>query len=172
MPSKGIVVEISESVKLALSRQLDLAKTEVAPGVDRYRNLSTFGFASLIESDSIVADDFRTYASGTQQIFTSPLTPVGTAGKAYQVMATSNSEVFVAFPYSNNWKAKLNGETIQPDIALDWGTRFSPQQTGLIELNYRTDGKHKLLMLLQSLLWLVAFFGLIRSLATARRVKQ
>ena len=172
LPSKGIVVEISESIKLALSRQLDLAKTEIAPGIDRYRNLSTFGFASLIESDSIVMDDFRTYASGTEQIFTSPLTPVGTTGKAYQAMSTSISEVFIAFPYSNNWKAELNGETIQPGIALDWGTRFSPQQAGLIELNYTTDGKHKLLMSLQSLLWLVAFFGLIRSLATARRVKQ
>ena len=172
LPSKGIVVEISESIKLALSRQLDLAKTEIAPGIDRYRNLSTFGFASLIESDSIVMDDFRTYASGTEQIYTSPLTPVGTTGKAYQAMSTSISEVFIAFPYSNNWKAELNGETIQPGIALDWGTRFSPQQAGLIELNYTTDGKHKLLMSLQSLLWLVAFFGLIRSLATARRVKQ
>ncbi|MBB33047.1 MAG: hypothetical protein CL455_05305 [Acidimicrobiaceae bacterium] len=172
LPSKGIVVEISESIKLALSRQLDLAKTEIAPGIDRYRNLSTFGFASLIESDSIVMDDFRTYASGTEQIYTSPLTPVGKTGKAYQAMSTSISEVFIAFPYSNNWKAELNGETIQPDIALDWGTRFSPQQAGLIELNYRTDGKHKLLMSLQSLLWLVSFFGLIRSLATARRVKQ
>jgi len=172
LPSKGIVVEISESIKLALSRQLDLAKTEIAPGVDRYRNLSTFGFASLIENDSTVTDDFRTYASGTQQILTSPLTPVGTKGKAYQVMATSISEVFIAFPYSNNWNAELNGEKIQPDMALDWGTKFSPQQAGLIELNYRTDAKHKLLMSLQSLLWLVAFFGLIRSLATARRIKQ
>lgn len=172
LPSKGIVVEISESIKLALSRQLDLAKTEIAPGVDRYRNLSTFGFASLIENDSIVTDDFRTYASGTQQIFTSPLMPLGTKGKAYQAMTTSISEVFLAFPYSNNWEAELNGETIQSNIALDWGTGFSPQQAGLIELNYRTDGKHKLLMSLQSLLWLVAFFGLIRSLAAARRVKQ
>ena len=172
LPSKGIVVEISESIKLALSRQLDLAKIEIAPGVDRYRNLSTFGFASLIENDSIVTDDFRTYASGTQQIFTSPLMPLGTKGKAYQAMTTSISEIFLAFPYSNNWEAELNGEKIQSNIALDWGTRFSPQQAGLIELNYRTDGKHKLLMSLQSLLWLVAFFGLIRSLATARRVKK
>ena len=97
---------------------------------------------------------------------------MGTKGKAYQVMTTSISEVFIAFPYSNNWNAELNGEKIQPDMALDWGTKFSPQQAGLIELNYRTDAKHKLLMSLQSLLWLVAFFGLIRSLATARRIKQ
>jgi len=172
LPSKGIVVEIPENIKLALSRQLDLAKIEIAPGIDHYRNLSTLGFASLVESGSIVTNNFRTYASGTQQVPASPLTPVGTEGAAYQAMITPKSEVFVAFPYSNNWKAQLNGESIQPKIALNWGTGFSPQQAGLLELNYRTDGRHKLLMALQSLLWAVTSFGVIRSLATARRVRQ
>ncbi len=170
LPSKGLVVEIPESIKLALSRQLDLAKTEIAPGVDRYRNLSSLGFASFVEGDSMIEREFRTYASGSQQVFVSALTPIDTRGRSYKGMIAPEADLYLAFPYSSSWKVALNGEAVQASPALDWATGFSPKQAGLVELDYETSRKHIFLMVLQCLLWLFAFLSLLRSLAAAKRM--
>lgn len=171
LPSKGLSIELPESLKLSLSRQLDLAKIEIAPGIYRYRNLSAFGFASSVEGNALIGKQFRTYASGTQPLSVSSLVATNATGTSYQGMVKRNSEVYLAFPFSDHWKAKLNGKSIQPSIALGWGTGYFSKESGLLEVTYETGGKHISLMALQCLLWFVAFVGLVRSLATARRVQ-
>ncbi len=172
LPSKGLVFEIPESIKLALSRQLDLTKSEIAPGITRYENLSALGFAAFVDSGSTIGIEFREYAAESQNILAARLISVDKFGKSYEGLLPSDSELFLAFPFSDSWRASINGEDIQPQVSLDWATGFSYNQSGLVQLNYETDSKHLLVMALQSVLWVVALFGLLRALATARRVAQ
>ena len=165
---QGLVFEIPESIKLALSRQLDLTKSEIAPGITRYENLSALGFAAFVDSGSTIGIEFREYAAESQNILAARLISVDKFGKSYEGLLPSDSELFLAFPFSDSWRASINGEDIQPQVSLDWATGFSYNQSGLVQLNYETDSKHLLVMALQSVLWVVALFGLLRALATAR----
>ena len=45
LPSSSPSFQIEERFKLSLSRQLDLLKINVAPGITRYKNLSSVGWS-------------------------------------------------------------------------------------------------------------------------------
>ena len=51
LPSSSPSFQIEERFKLSLSRQLDLLKINVAPGITRYKNLSSVGFGAIVAEE-------------------------------------------------------------------------------------------------------------------------
>tara|TARA_Y100000994_G_scaffold222951_1_gene203546 strand:+ start:208 stop:699 length:492 start_codon:yes stop_codon:yes gene_type:complete len=159
---------MDQRFKLALSRQLDLAKVEISPGITRYKNLSSVGFAGTAISSSTVGNSLQEYASSTGPSFLESLNAASNDMRAYEGQINSKQEIFIAFPYTNQWKLEINGIEIGSEVAIDWATGFSPQVDGLARISYQTSGQQKTATFLQVSLWLITLIALIRSLSDAK----
>ena len=168
LPSSGPSFQMDQRFKLALSRQLDLAKVEISPGITRYRNLSSVGFAGTAISSSTVGNSLQEYASSTGPSFLESLNAASNDMRAYEGQINSKQEIFIAFPYTNQWKLEINGIEIGSEVAIDWATGFSPQVDGLARISYQTSGQQKTATFLQVTLWLITLIALIRSLSDAK----
>ena len=165
LPSTGPSFQIEERFKLSLSRQLDLLKIDVAPGITRYQNLSSVGFGAIATEGSTVRREISNYASGSGSPFIDGLKPTSLNMRDYQGVIDTNQEIYVAFPFSEQWKLEVDNVVVDPEIALDWATGFSPKNTGTLILRYSTSGTQKASVVLQIILWLIAFVALARSLS-------
>ncbi len=76
---------------------------------------------------------------------------------------------FVAVPSDSSWVLRVDGVKVEKDVALDWGLGFNPNETGLIELDHKTPSSHRLVILLQLLLWVFVLIGFLRSSVGSER---
>ena len=74
----------------------------------------------------------------------------------------------MSFPFSKQWKLELDNIAIEPEIALDWATGFSPSSTGTIDLRYSTSSTQKVAVALQIILWFLAIVALSRTLSDVK----
>ncbi len=168
LPSTSRSFQIEERFKLSLSRQLDLLKIDVAPGITRYQNLSSVGFGVIADEGSTVKRALSNYASTSESPFLDALQPVGDDMKKYQGVIELNQEIYLAFPFSKQWELEVNNATVEPEIALDWATGFSPKSKGTVELRYNTSNSQKTAVALQVILWSIAFIALARTMSEVK----
>ena len=74
----------------------------------------------------------------------------------------------MSFPFSKQWKLEVDSVTIEPEIALDWATGFSPSSNGIIDLRYSTSSTQKAAVALQIILWFLAIVALTRALSDVK----
>ncbi|MBT94588.1 MAG: hypothetical protein CL431_01290 [Acidimicrobiaceae bacterium] len=168
LPSRGPNFEIEERLKLALSRQLDLAKIEISPGITRYQNLSSIGYAVVATDSSTVGRDIVSYASDTGTPFLDALDPVDDTMRKFQGRLNLDEEIYIAFPYSQRWSLEINGASIDPDIALNWATGFSLQTEGTVDIAYKASSSQKTAVTLQVILWAIIVVAFVRAVSDAK----
>ena len=168
LPSSSPSFQIEERFKLSLSRQLDLLKINIAPGITRYENLSSVGFGAIAAEGSTVMRGVSNYASASESPFIEGLQPVSVDRRHYQGVIATDQEVYVSFPFSKQWKLEVDSVAIEPEIALDWATGFSPSSNGTIDLRYSTSGTQKAAVALQIILWSLATVALARTLSDVK----
>ena len=168
LPSSSPSFQIEERFKLSLSRQLDLLKINVAPGITRYKNLSSVGFGAIVAEGSTVMRSVSNYASTSGSPFIEGLQPISINRRHYQGDVGTDQEVYVAFPFSKQWKLEVNNVAFEPEIALDWATGFSPKSNGTIDLRYSASGTQKAAVALQIILWSLATVALARTLSDVK----
>ena len=168
LPSTSPSFQIEERFKLSLSRQLDLLKINIAPGITRYENLSSVGFGAIAAEGSTVMRGVSNYASASESPFIEGLQPVSVDRRHYQGVIATDQEVYVSFPFSKQWKLEVDSVAIEPEIALDWATGFSPSSNGTIDLRYSTSSTQKATVALQIILWFLAIVALTRALSDVK----
>ena len=168
LPSTSPSFQIEERFKLSLSRQLDLLKINIAPGITRYENLSSVGFGAIAAEGSTVMRGVSNYASASESPFIEGLQPVSVDRRHYQGVIATDQEVYVSFPFSKQWKLEVDSVAIEPEIALDWATGFSPSSNGTIDLRYSTSSTQKAAVALQIILWFLAIVALPRPLSDVK----
>ena len=168
LPSTSPSFQIEERFKLSLSRQLDLLKINIAPGITRYQNLSSAGFAAIAAEESTVLRGVSDYSTATGSPFIEGLQPVSVDRRHYQGDIATDQEVYVAFPFSKQWKLEVGNVAIEPEIALDWATGFSPKSNGAIDLRYSPSGTQKAAVVLQIILWFFAIVALARTMSDVK----
>ena len=168
LPSSSPSFQIEERFKLSLSRQLDLLKINVAPGITRYKNLSSVGFGAIVAEGGTVMRGVSNYASTSGSPFIEGLQAISINRRHYQGVIGTDQEVYVAFPFSKQWKLEVNNVAFEPEIALDWATGFSPKSNGTIDLRYSTSGTQKAAVALQIILWSLATVALARTLSDVK----
>lgn len=167
LPSRSPNFEIEERFKLALSRQLDLAKIEISPGITRYKNLSSIGYAVVATDSSTVGRDLVSYASDTGTPFLDALEPLDDNMRNFQGRLNLNEEIYIAFPYSAQWRLEVNGQVFDPDIALNWATGFSLREEGTVDIVYKTSSSQKTAVILQVVLWAIILVAFVRTVSDA-----
>jgi hypothetical protein len=168
LPSRSPNFEIEERFKLALSRQLDLAKIVISPGITRYRNLSSVGYAAVVTDSSAVGRDLVSYASDPGTPFINPLESLDDSMRNFQGRLNPNEEIYIAFPYSTQWRLEVNGEVVDPGIALNWATGFSLREEGIVDVAYKTSSSQKTAVILQVVLWVIILVAFVRTVSDAK----
>ncbi len=169
LPSNGQLEPIPSSVVSALERQLDLIKIEASPGIVRYQNVSALPLAAIMPAEEAVGRTLRSFASEPLSEDVVALLSDGSYTSSYSGFVGAGTEVFVAVPSDSSWVLRVDGVKVEKDVALDWGLGFNPSETGLIELDHQTPSSHRLVILLQLLLWVFVLIGFLRSSVGSER---
>lgn len=172
LPSKGQIEPIPTNVLAIFAKQLDLVKIPVSPGIVRYQNIASLPSAAVIKSGETVGRTLRSFASDPlpeSAIWLSANNPSGTSYSGY---VNSESEIFLSVPRNSSWDLFINGTSIKQEVALEWAVGFQPQRDGTIDLRHKTPPRHRLMILMQALLWVGALYGFLRlSLRPARSIR-
>ena len=163
LPSKGQVEPIPSSVEGALGKQLDLIRIVASPDIIRYENVSALPVASVVNGGQTVERSLRSFASDPLPEKGIALTPNNLSATSYSGFVDRGSEVFLSAPSTSTWKLSVDGVVVQQETALEWAVGFQPQINGVVELSHVTPSKHRIVILLQALLWVLVLFGLLRS---------
>ena len=126
------------------------------------------GFGAIAAEGSTVMRGVSNYASASESPFIEGLQPVSVDRRHYQGVIATDQEVYVSFPFSKQWKLEVDSVAIEPEIALDWATGFSPSSNGTIELRYKTSSTQKAAVALQIILWFLAIVALTRALSDVK----
>ena len=71
-------------------------------------------------------------------------------------------EIFAAVPFESSWELSVDGIEVRESVALEWATGFYPGKPGSVELRHHTSSSHKIVILLQVLLWTLVLVGFLR----------
>ena len=93
-------------------------------------------------------------------------------GVAFSGPVAAGDEVYLAAPFTERWELEVEGRAVAPAGALDWAGAYSVPLTGEATLEYRTALGHRLLMIGQLAMWVVAALALLRVSARAREVRS
>ncbi len=162
LPSDGQIEPIPASVEAALGRQLDLVRIEVSPDVIRYRNVSAIPVVAAMPSGETIEKTLRSFASDPLPNTGIGLPSYGSPVLSFEGYVEDSVEIFAAVPFGSSWELSVDGIEVRESVALEWATGFSPGKSGSVELRHHTSSSHKIVILLQVLLWTLVLVGFLR----------
>lgn len=149
-----------------LAGQLDLAKVELIPGIDVYRNTAWGPAVAQLPADTEVPEgggDAITDRTIDQLAGApAPLTTDAGVGPATGQLDGA-ATIYLSSAASDQWELTRDGQAIDRQDALGWANQYRVDGGGSVELAYATPPTRSAWLGLQVLLWLAALWYLWHS---------
>ncbi len=148
--------DIPGSLRAALEQQLDLERVDVNDGVLVYRNRAWAPTRAQVPSTVTIGSSYLA-AAGVDLSLSANVLPDdrGTAGATGSVKGPGT--VLVGSAASSGWQLRVGGRSQPRSTAWGWANQFAVRDTGRATLTYHTPIWQRVLLVVQVLLWLVAF---------------
>lgn len=159
----------------ALGDQLDLAPVYSPPNFIVYENRAWVPIRSVLTAAGAEASR----VAGPEALAQADLTganPIAGSGDEPWHLATGASEVVaastvhLAVPFDRQWRLELNGQEVEERPAFGSTAAYDITAPGTVELRYETPTSHRLLLLVQVLLWVAV--GLAATNLRVQRRRQ
>lgn len=149
--------QVPARLSVALSEQLDLIRVDVRQGLTVYRNDSWLSVAAVVQ-DPVVSEIASPRSSAVAAARISGVGGTNFTGierSQLQGPVQSDAEVYLAMPLSERWTLEGVEQSGQRP-AFGWATAFPISSNGEAVLQHSTPTSHRVALLLQLGLWLVA----------------
>lgn len=154
---------VPESVAQGLREQLDFERVEVREGMTVFRNTSWLPIAAqLAEGSSSRSTRLVDVAAQAARIGSLELAQWSTSGLVpdsptrWEGLVPAGREVHVAAVSSGNWRLDDDTGTAVRTTGYGWANAFRPPAGGPVVLTYNTPLLHRLALLGQVALWVLA----------------
>ncbi len=149
-----------------LASQLDLARVELVPGIDVYRNTAWGPTRAALPPDTSVP------AGGGQDITDRVIPELAGAPTALGDLAGPTNAsgrlddpatVYLSTAASDRWQLSADGQPVDRGDALGWANQYRVDHPGALELTYTTPALRYAWLGLQALLWVLCLWYLWHS---------
>ena len=150
-----------------LAQQLDLERVPVADGLVVYRNRSWAPARSVLpprEGDRTTWEQ----ADGDDLSDASPALGRERGAVDASGRVTETGDLLVASTADDGWHLRVDGVALRRTETYGWANQFDATRTGAGELRFDTPASHRLLAIVQAVLWVLALLAWRRS----RRVRR
>jgi GT2 family glycosyltransferase len=157
-------VPVPEGLIAALQDQLDIGETYGAPNLDVYENQSWIPATAQLSGATAEA----TFTTGDEALVRSDLSSAAPAFVDAGHLDPSVDEVepgvvHVAVPFDDQWSLRVGGTELTARASFGLATAFDVAAAGQAELAYEEPSSRTVLIVVQTLLWLVVLVAASRA---------
>ncbi|MGE0306744.1 MAG: glycosyltransferase [Acidimicrobiia bacterium] len=157
---------VPASLADVLAAQLDLRRVDIDDALVVYENTSWIPVRAALSAGAFEASS----SAGPSSLVTSDVSrsaPVLSAsGRRFEGPVPAGSTLYLAHPFSNDWKVSVDGQRIDPQPAFGWSAIYSVPLAGEVTVERATPWARRGAVAAQALAWLVA---MVLASRTARR---
>jgi len=161
------VLSIDPVLDERLNQQFDLARVEVAPGIEVYENLARLPIRSVIADDGVATGDAPVADPAAATAW--PVT--GRPPVRFDGRLPSDRTLLALTSRDDGWRLRVGGSSIAPKALAGWASRYDVKAGGRAELSYSTPASQVLLHVVQ-LLVLISLPWARRRRVSEFRVRQ
>lgn len=139
-----------------LAEQLDLKRVEVRDGLTVYENSSWVPVVASFPPDTVPTGSSGSLALAFDLPQARRALPEANPPTEYDGPVAADTEIYVASPATERWELLIDDVPAIRSRAFGWANVFTVTGDGTAQLRHRTPTTHRLLMLGQVALWIVA----------------
>jgi len=157
LPYGTTVLKIDPLLEEQLDQQFDMARLEVAPGIDAYENLVALPVRSTLSSEDAAAlpadgagDETSTFSPFAASLEVTPWDATGHPPTGFDADIEAGNSLVWLSETDSNWSAAVDGDEIAADEVFGWASRYDAGSAGNATLSYSTPLSQVVLHLLQA----------------------